>query len=336
MEVKTIGLDLAKNIFQVHGVNAAGEVSVTKRLRRSQMLEFFAGLKPCLVGIEACPTARYWGRELKSLGHDVRLIPPQYVKPYVRRSKNDAADAAAICEAVARPSMRFVPLKDEMQQAALMLHRVRDLLVRQRVQLISAIRAHAAEFGVIEAKGPQNVARLLAAVEAGGVPDLARQLIGVLTEQLDAVEDRVFPRSIGRIVSWHKSNETSRRLAGVPGIGTMTATAIAATVPDPSVFRGGREFAAWLGLVPRQNSSGGKARLGKISKQGNEHVRRLLIIGAQAALLCSKEVKANAWVQGMMARRPRMVVVVALANKMARIAWALMARRTQYGVAVAA
>jgi transposase len=335
MEVKTIGLDLAKNIFQVHGVDAAGEVSVTKRLRRSQMLEFFAGLKPCLVGIEACPTAHYWGRELKSLGHDVRLIPPQYVKPYVRRSKNDAADAAAICEAVARPSMRFVPLKDETQQAALMLHRVRDLLVRQRVQLISAIRAHAAEFGVIEAKGPQNIVRLLASLEAGSVPDLARQLIGVLTEQLDAVEEQIAEVD-RRIVSWHKCNETSRRLAGVPGIGIMTATAIAATVPDPSVFRGGREFAAWLGLVPRQNSSGGKARLGKISKQGNEHVRRLLIIGAQAALLCSKEVKATAWVQGMMARRPRMVVVVALANKMARIAWALMARRTQYGVAVAA
>jgi transposase len=221
MDVTTIGLDLAKNIFQVHGVDREGRVIVARRLRRNQMQSFFAGLRPCLVGMEACPTAHYRGRELRSLGHEVPLIPPQYVKPYVRRSKNDAADAAAICEAVARPSMRFVPIKDEAQQAALMLHR-------------------------------------------------------------------------------------------------------------------GREFAAWLGLVPRQNSSAGKARLGKISKQGNEYVRRLLIIGAQAALLCSKEVKANPWVQSMLARRPRMVVAVALANKMARIAWTLMSRRTQYGVAAAA
>jgi len=335
MDVTTIGLDLAKNIFQVHGVDAEGQVAVVRRLRRSQMLEFFSGLKPCLVGMEACPTAHYWGRELRSLGHDVRLIPPQYVKPYVRRSKNDAADAAAICEAVARPSMRFVPIKDEMQQAALMLHRVRDLLVRQRVQAISAIRAHAAEFGVIEAKGPRKLASLFAAIEADEMPDIARDLIAVLREQLDDLDNRIADVD-RRISSWHKSNETSRRLSSIPGVGTLTATAIAATVPDASVFRGGREFAAWLGLVPRQNSSGGRERLGKISKQGNEHVRRLLIIGAQAALLCSKEIKANPWVQSMMARRPRMVVVVALANKMARIAWALMVRRTQYGVAAAA
>jgi len=335
MDVTTIGLDLAKNIFQVHGVDSEGHVVIARRLRRSQMHSFFAGLRPCLVGMEACPTAHYWGRELRSLGHEVRLIPPQYVKPYVRRSKNDAADAAAICEAVARPSMRFVPIKDEAQQAALMLHRVRELLVRQRGQLISAIRAHAAEFGMIEAKGPQNLAGLLAALEDGGVPDLALHLIGVLKDQLDATDGRIAEVD-RRIAAWHKANDASLRLAGIPGVGILTATAIAATVPDASVFRGGREFAAWLGLVPRQNSSGGKARLGKISKQGNEHVRRLLIIGAQAALLCSKEVKANPWVRGMLARRPRLVVAVALANKMARIAWTLMARGTQYGVAAAA
>jgi len=335
MEVKTIGLDLAKHIFQVHGVDAAGEVRITKRLRRNQLLEFFAGLRPCLVGVEACPTAHYWGRKLKSLGHDVRLIPPQYVKPYVRRSKNDAMDAAAICEAVARPSMRFVPIKGPEQQAALMLHRTRDLIVRQRTQLLNAFRSHAAEFGVIAPKGPQNVATLLAACEEARLPVLALELLRVLHRQIDEADARIEEIET-QISAWHKANEVCRRLSSVPGIGPLTATAIAATVPDPGVFKSGREFAAWLGLTPRQNSSGGKDRLGRITRKGNQHVRRLLIIGAHAALLNSRVLKATDWVQGMMQRRPRQVVAVALANKMARIAWALMARGRSYRVAATA
>ena len=335
MEVKTIGLDLAKHIFQVHGVDAAGEVRITKRLRRNQLLEFFAGLRPCLVGVEACPTAHYWGRKLKSLGHDVRLIPPQYVKPYVRRSKNDAMDAAAICEAVARPSMRFVPIKGPEQQAALMLHRTRDLIVRQRTQLLNAFRSHAAEFGVIAPKGPQNVATLLAACEEARLPVLALELLRVLHRQIDEADARSEEIET-QISAWHKANEVCRRLSSVPGIGPLTATAIAATVPDPGVFKSGREFAAWLGLTPRQNSSGGKDRLGRITRKGNQHVRRLLIIAAHAALLNSRVLKATDWVQGMMQQRPRQVVAVALANKMARIAWALMARGTSYKVAAAA
>jgi len=329
MEVTTVGLDLAKHVFQVHGVDASGSVVLKRRLRRAQVHAFFAGLKPCLIGMEACATAHFWARQLRELGHEVRLMPAQYVKAYLRRGKNDAADAAAICEAVTRPSMRFVPVKGEAQQAALMLHRVRDLLVRQRTQLINAIRGHLAEFGIVEAQGPWNVARLLAGMEeAAGLPDLARELVRVLAGQLDEVE--------ARIVAWHKADAVSRRLATIPGIGPLAATAIAATVPDPAAFRGGREFAAWLGLVPRQNSTGGKARLGRISRQGDAYIRRLLVIGAQSVLRCSKAARSNPWIQGLLAKRPRLVVAVALANKTARIAWAVMARRTDYRIAAAA
>jgi transposase len=336
MQITTIGLDLAKHVFQVHGIDAAGNVVLKKRLRRSQVHTFFAGLPLCLVGMEACATAHFWARELSALGHDVRLMPAQYVKAYLRRGKNDAADAAAICEAVTRPSMRFVPIKGETQQAALMLHRVRDLLVRQRTQLINAIRGHLAEFGLIEAQGPWNVARLLAGLDdAMGLPDLVHELVRVLAIQLEAVEQQI-KQVDARILAWHKADPVSQRLATIPGIGPLAATAIAATVPDPAVFRSGREFAAWLGLVPRQNSTGGKTRLGRTSRQGDAYLRRLLVIGAQSVLRCSKAARSNTWIQGLLAKRPRLVVAVALANKTARIAWAVMARQTTYGITAAA
>jgi transposase len=286
--------------------------------------------------MEACATAHYWARELRALGHEVRLMPAQYVKAYLRRGKSDAADAAAICEAVTRPSMRLVPVKGEAQQAALMLHRVRDLLVRQRTQLINAIRGHLAEFGVIEAQGPWNVGRLVAGLEQdGSVPELVRDLIQLLAAQLQEVEKRIGEVD-ARILAWHKADLVSQRLATIPGIGPLVATAIAATVPEPSVFRSGREFAAWLGLVPRQNSTGGKTRLGRTSRRGDAYIRRLLVIGAQSVLYGSKAARANPWIQGLLAKRPRMVVAVALANKTARIAWAVMARGTTYRIAAAA
>jgi len=273
MKITTIGLDLAKHLFQVHAVDEAGAVVLRKRLRRSQMLAFFAGLPASVIGIEACATAHYWARELRALGHEVRLMPPHYVKAYVKRGKNDGADAAAICEAVTRPSMRFVPVKAAEQQAALMIHRARDLLVRQRTMLINTLRGHLAEFGIVEAQGPQHVGRLVATIMDDAddrVPDLARHVLKVLAEQLAALEGRIAAIE-ARMRAWHKDNPTSRRLATIPGIGPVTATALAATVPDPSVFRSGREFAAWLGLVPRQTSTGGKTSLGKINQQGRYH-----------------------------------------------------------------
>jgi transposase len=307
-----------------------------KRLRRGQVHGSFAGPKPCIVGMAACATAHFWARQLRQLGQDVRLMPAQYVKACLKRGKNDAADAAAICEAVTRPSMRLVPIKSEDQQATLMLHRARDLLVRQRTQLIDAIRGHLAEFGLIEAPGPWNVPRLLAGMEEVDLPDPVPGLVRLLANQLEEVEPRI--REIDtQITAWHKASPVSQRLAAVPGIGPPVATAIAATMPDPAVFRSGREFAARLGLVPRQNPSGGKTRLGRTSRQGNAYIRRrLLVIGAQSALFCSKATKANPRVQTLLAKRPRLVVAVALANKMARIAWALMVRPTTYQPAAAA
>jgi transposase len=330
MQLTTIGLDLAKHVFQVHGVDAAGNIVLRRRLRRGQMITFFAGLAPCLVGMEACATAHFWARELTALGHDVRLMPAQYVKAYVKRGKNDAADAAAICEAVSRPSMRFVPVKSEAQQAALMLHRARDLLMRQRTQLINAVRGHLAEFGIIEAQGAWNLPRVLAHLETEGeLPEVARQILRLLAAQLDEAEQRIKDLD-AQIAAWHKASPASQRLATIPGIGPLVATAITATIADPSTFRSGREFAAWLGLVPRQRSTGGKQRLGRISREGDGYIRRLLIIGAQAVLLRSKAAHADPWVQGLLARRPRLVVAVALANKTARVAWAVMTKEQPY------
>ena len=331
-EVTTIGLDLAKHVFQVHGVDAEGATVLRKQLRRAQVLAFFSRLPPCLLGLEACATANYWARELRALGHEVRLMPAQYVKAYIKRNKHDAADAEAICEAVQRPTMRFVPVKTADQQAAVLLHRGRERLVRQRTGLVNALRGHLAEFGVIAPQGLRNVGDLIAIVRADGdtrLPDVARQVLQVLANQIEQIEAAISALE-RQLLAWHKSNPVSQRLASIPGIGPIIATAIATTVADPNVFRSGREFAAWLGLVPRQNSTGGKIRLGGITKRGNRYLRRLLINGASANLLRSKATKADPWVIGLRRRRPPLVVAVALANKTARIAWAVMLRQKEY------
>ena len=331
-EITTIGLDLAKHVFQVHGVDASGVTVVRKRLRRSEVLAFFTRLPRCLVGLEACATAHYWARELQTIGHEVRLMPAQYVKAYVKRNKNDAADAEAICEAVQRPTMRFVPVKTAEQQAALLLHRGRERLVRQRTALVNALRAHLAEYGVIAPLGLRNVARLIAIVRDEidtRLPAPARQVLEVLATQVEQLEAAVAALE-KQLIAWHKANPVSQRLATIPGIGPIIATAVAATVVEASGFRSGREFAAWLGLVPRQHSTGGKARLGGISKRGNRYLRRLLINGASANLLRSKATNADPWVIGLRRRRPSLVVAVALANKTARIAWAVMHRQENY------
>ena len=337
-EITTIGLDLAKHVFQVHGVNAQGLTVLRKQLRRSQVLSFFSQLPPCLVGMEACATAHYWARELAALGHAVRLMPAQYVKAYVKRNKNDAADAEAICEAVLRPTMRFVPVKTADQQAALLLHRGRERLVRQRTSMANALRAHLAEFGVIAPQGLRNVGQLIAIVRDESdarLPAVARQVLQVLATQIEQLQTAIVALE-KQLMAWHKNNAASQRLATVPGIGPIIATAIATTVTQPNQFRSGREFAAWLGLVPRQNSTGGKSRLGSISKRGNQYLRRLLINGASANLLRSKATNADPWVIGLRRRRPSLVVAVAVANKTARIAWAVMLRKENYQRAIAA
>ena len=333
MTVKVIGLDIAKNVFQVHGVNEAGQVVLRRRLRRSDVLRLFTEIEAAIVGIEACQTAHYWARELVALGHDVRLMPPQFVKPYVKSQKNDAADAEAICEAVQRPTMRFVPIKSAEQQAALLLHRTRDLLIRQRSSLISSIRSHFAEFGIVASRGVRDIDRLLQLLTETDIrlPGLAREMLRVLADQLRDIASRVRAVEL-ELLSWHRSNKVSRRLATIPGVGPITASAIAATVIDAGQFSSGRQFAAWLGLVPQQRSSGGKERLGGISKRGDGYLRRLLIHGARAIVGWRKRStrKSDHWISGLLNRRPINVATVALANKSARVAWALMKRGCEY------
>ena len=334
MKITTIGLDLAKNVFQVHGVDATGKVVVRRRLRRAKVRDFFAGLEPCLIGLEAYGAAHFWARELRALGHEVRIMPPSYVKAYVRRGKNDAVDAEAICEAVTRPNMRFVPVKTEDQQAALMLHKARELLIRQRTMLVNALRAHMAELGMIVPQGREKVDDLIAVIEDGedeSVPALAKAALKPLVAQLRAADEAIAAADT-EIMAWHKGNEASRRLETIPGVGFRIASFIAASVPDPSFFRSGREFAAWLGLVPRQNSSGGKERLGRISKRGNRYIRKLLVLGATSTLRSARAGRAPGadWVNGLLERRPSRLVTVAIANKTARIAWALLAKGETY------
>ncbi|MDJ0944442.1 MAG: IS110 family transposase, partial [Kiloniellales bacterium] len=287
-----------------------------------------------------CATAHFWAREIGALGHDVRLIPPAYVKPYVKRQKNDAADAEAICEAVTRPHMRFVPIKSAKRQGVLMLHRTRDLLMRQRTMTLNAVRAHLAEFGIITAQGPQKLLTLIRAIRTGEVPGLPR-IAGIalesLASQLDSLTDEI--RKLERqLMLWHRADETSQRLETIPGVGVITATALAASVPDPGVFKSGRQFAAFLGLVPRQNSSGGKGRLGRISKMGDGYLRRLLVVGATSVVrrANSNTSATGAWVRCLLERKPARVVTVAVANKTARIAWAILARGETYRASMAA
>ena len=331
MQITTIGLDIAKNVFQVHGIDAAENVVVRKQLRRSQVIAFFKGLAPCLVGMEACATSHYWARELMRLGHQVRLMPAKDVKAYVKRNKNDAADAEAICEAVRRPTMRFVAIKSAEQQGQLMQHRARDLLIRQRTQLINALRAHLAELGVAAAQGRAGVKELLTLITGDrGLPVDARASLMVLAAQLQAVQTMIGSLE-KRIVKQHRLNQESKRLQTIPGIGVIGASTITAVVPDPTVFRSGRDFAAWIGLVPREGSTGGKRKLGPISKQGDRYLRRILVVGACAVLRRARQQPEKyPWLTHLLARRPFKVVAVALANKMARIAWALLAKGGTY------
>jgi transposase len=338
MQISTIGLDIAKNVFQAHGVDSAGKTVVTKQLRRGQVISFFEKLPPCVIGMEACATGHHWARELTNLGHSVRLMPASYVKAYVKRSKNDAADAAAICEAVTRPSMRFVPVKTIDQQAALMLHRSRDLLIRQRTQLFNALRAHLAELGMVAAKGMDGLKSLVAIVTdaATQLPVAMMQALQALISQLAALQGQIGQLERG-IHAQHRASDRSRRLETIPGIGVLGATAIAATITDPSAFRSGRECAAWIGLVPRQNSTGGKERLGGISKQGDRYLRRLLFLGATSVIHHARaHPDKHPWVMKLLAKKPAKVVAVALANKMARIAWAVLAKGGTYRAPVLA
>src|SRR4249920_522604 len=333
MQIATIGLDIAKNVFQVHGIDAAEKVVVRKQLRRKQLIAFFEGLAPCLVGMEACATSHHWARELTRLGHQVRLMPAKDVKAYVKRNKNDAADAEAICEAVRRPTMRFVGVKSAAQQGRLMQHRTRDLLMRQRTQTINALRAHMAEIGIAAPQGREGLKELLAIIANDEDPCLpvdARASLIVLAAQLGVLQTMI--GSIEkRIMAQHRSDQESQRLETIPGIGVIGATAIAATVTDPKAFRSGRDFAAWIGLVPRQDSTGGKHKLGPISKQGDRYLRRILVVGAHAVLKRARQQPEKyPWLTQLLARRPFKVVAVALANKMARVAWALLAKGGTY------
>ena len=333
-KVTTVGLDLAKLVFQVHGAAEDGRPVVRKKLRRGQVLGFFAGLSPCLVGLEACASAHYWARELQALGHEVRLIPPHYVKPFVKTNKNDASDAEAICEAVNRPTMRFAPVKSAEQQSVLMLHRARELLVRQKTMLINALRGHCGELGIIVAQGASKVSELIEMIEDPGdtrLPTLAREALMALVAQLRMVQAQIIDLE-KHLKAWHRASEDSCRLATIPGVGVITATALVATIGDASQFHSGRQLAAWLGLVPKQYSSGGKERLGRISKRGDGYLRKLLVHGARTVLLWSRRKKENRspWQVALLARRPTNVVLVAMANKTARVVWALLSRGETY------
>ena len=335
-----IGLDIAKSVFQVHRTDGSGAVVERRKLRRGALLAYFSELVPSLVGLEACASSHHWARSIAALGHEVRLIAPSYVKPYVQRQKNDAADAAAIAEAVSRPHMRFVPVKSVAQQGALMLHRVRDLLIKQRTMAINALRAHLAELGLVTAKGRDGVRALVAMVEgdeagdgaAGGLDGVARSALLGLVAQLRCMQGEIAALD-RRIAAWHRDSPVSKRLATIPGIGIMTATALAASLGDGSAFHSARQLSAWLGLVPRQASTAGKNRLGRITKRSDPYLRRLLVIGATSVLKGARRGKGAGpypWASALLGTKPYRLVTVVLANKMARIVWAVLRREEAY------
>jgi len=334
MSVRTIGLDLAKSIFQVHGVDAEGRAVLKRRIRRRDLLAFFEGLPACLVGMEACSSAHHWARELVVLGHDVRLIPPQYAKPYVKRNKTDAADAEAICEAVARPNMRFVPIKTRESQGVLSLHRARSLMVRQRTATSNAVRGLLSEFGIVAGKGLRRLGDLRRAMEDTSgtlLPPEARTALEGLFDHVEALTEKIEALE-RRILAWHRQSEASQRLTTAPGIGPITATALVAAIGDASQFASARHFAAWLGLTPRISASGGREHIGRISKGGDRYLRTLLIHGARAMVGTSfrRGVRPRPWLQALIARRPVNVAAVAVAHKTARALWAMLRRGEAY------
>lgn len=320
-------VDLGKGYFQFHGLENDSGGAVSRKLKRSKVLDFFSRIEPCRVGMEACGSAHYWARALGAMGHEVVLIPPAYAKPYVKRGKNDAADAAAICEAMSRPGMRFVPVKSADQQAVLMLHKTRELLVKQRTMSVNALRGHLAEFGLVVAKGIGRVDELLALAQAdAALPEPAKAAAKALAQHLEGL-DATIGALENDIAKANEQNQVSRLLDEIPGVGALIASVVAASVPDPGVFKSGRDFAAWLGLTPRQNSSGGKEKLGAITKQGNRYIRKMLVVGATSVLRVAKKRKGALadWIVALRTRKPEKLAAVALANKLARIAWAMMA-----------
>ena len=324
--VTVLGIDIGKNVFHLIGLDKRGAIVLRQKLSRGQLEARLANMPPCLVGMEACGSAHYWARELKAMGHEVLLMPPAYTKPYVKRGKNDAVDADACCEAMSRPGMRFVPIKSAEQQATLMLHKTRELLVKQRTMSVNALRSHLSEFGIIAAKGIGRIDELLELAEKGAtLPNAAKAAVKVLAQALEGL-DKAIDDLEDEITSAHAQNEMTRLLYKVPGIGKIISSVIAASVPDPSVFKSGRDFAAWLGLTPRQNSSGGKQTLGAITKQGNRYIRKLLVLGATSLLnvMGKRKGALRDWIVGLLAKKPARLVTVALANKLARILWAMM------------
>jgi transposase len=330
-QISRIGMDTSKHIFQLHGVNAAEEPILRKKLRRKEMVTFFEKLAPTVIAIEACGASHHWARLLQSFGHSVKLIAPQLVKPYVKRGKNDAADAEALCEATSRPTMRFVPVKTAEQQSALMLVGVRDRLIRNRTQLVNAIRGYAAEFGVTAAKGKTHLDALLERVQADeNLPALARELFVIqakeyaqLRAQIDEVDAKLIP--------WHRADECSRRLAKIPGVGPIGAVLLKMKTPEPELFRSGRQFAAWIGLTPKDHSTAGKVRLGVITRAGDEGLRSVLVVGATAVIQhVRRGGRSSPWLTELLKRKSPKLVAVAQANKMARIAWKLMVTGGNY------
>ncbi len=335
-KISIIGIDIAKNTFQLHGAGSDGATVFRKSLPRTRVIEFLSRLPSCVVAMEACSGAHHWGREISALGHEVRLIAPRYVKPYVKRQKNDAADAEAIAEAASRPSMRFVAVKGEDQQAQAMLLKTRDLLTGQRTQTVNALRGHLAEHGLVVPKGMQNLQRLQDAVaeHEARLPAIVVSLCQLLTDEIQRLTASIDDLTL-RIRREVQTNETAQRLSAMPGIGPITAMTLATLAPPTDMFCKGRDFAAWVGLTPRQHSTGGKTRLGKTSKMGQKDIRRLLIIGAMAVIQAAGRTggpKPGSWLARMLSRKPKMLVAVALANKMARVAWALISRGEAYRV----